>query len=84
MTERRCLDISYTEALTLHSAVRSRRRTEERRKAKAPPFVPEPGRRDMALLSIDRKLKIEARILAIIETFPRYNPDEWDDDEVGL
>ncbi len=77
MSERRQLEINYTEALTLHSALRSRRRAEERQKAKRPPFVPEPGRRDMSLHSIERKLNLEERLLAFIETFPQYDPAEW-------
>ena len=80
MTARKAFDLSYTEALTLHSSLRNARRREERQKAKRPPFVPEPGRRDMALLSIQRKRTMEDRLLAFIETFPQYDPSEWTDE----
>lgn len=76
----RYLPVTYHTALTLHSSVRQVRRKKERLKAKST-FVPEPGRRDSVLDYIERCHRIEAELMAVIETFPEYDDTEWTDDE---
>jgi len=76
------LDVSYPEALALHALVRSKRRKAERALAKST-FVPEPGRAHAGEAAVTKTRALEERLMAFIETFPEYDPGEWDEDDEG-
>lgn len=80
---RRLLAVTYNEALTLHSLARWKRRKEERQRAKST-FVPEPGRRHMGDVSIERSRALEEHLMDFLEGFPEFDPDEWIEDEAAV
>lgn len=73
-------DLSYTEALALHSLVRWKRRKNERALAKST-YVPPPGSAHAGEVAVAKSRALEERLMAFIETFPEYDDTEWIDDE---
>lgn len=74
------LDLSYTEALALHALARWKRRKAERALAKST-FVPEPGRAHAGEVQVAKSRRLEERLMDFVETFPEYDPEEWDEDD---
>lgn len=76
--EVRSVDLTYREALTIHTAIRERLNKAERALEKST-FVPEPGRKHMGRVTVERLTRMEEHLFAFLRTFPEFNPDEWED-----
>jgi hypothetical protein len=79
---RQNLELSYPEALSLRALARWKRRKAERQLAKST-FVPEPGHIHAGELAVVKARALEERLMAFVESYPEYDPHEWDHDDDG-
>ena len=75
-------DLSYPEALALHALARRKRRKAERALAKST-YVPPPGSSHAGEVAVRKARALEERLMDFVETFPEYDPSEWDEDDDG-